>query len=299
MLQKMKSLGSMVLVALLAWGCESEKPADDDEGTGAGGSTGGSTTSQGAGGAGGAGGSGGAAPACAPGSKTGPVEGAVGELTPMNVNFNVRTPMGYDATVGHPLLVVYSPAGVTDPTQTEQFTGLTPDATARGYLVAYVNHRSPQQQAAIVDLGTVPGLVSARWCIDESRVYFTGHSDGGSVTTVLALLGTTPPPTAIAPSAAGVNESYLAAQTCPGPLPVMVIHSQNDGLFPPPAFGQAPADFWAGCSSCGAPGAPLADGCVPYGGCAMPSEVMYCQTTGQHGQWYGLNASMLDFFDRH
>ena len=67
---------------------------------------------------------------------------------------------------------------------------------------------------------------------------------------------------------------------------------------PPPEFGDSAADFWSMCASCSGPGAALPDGCVPYDGCADGSEVQHCVTTGQHGQWYGLNESMLNFFDR-
>src|SRR5262245_14515750 len=118
----------LIMGALVA--CTSEDRTDDDGAS--------SPAATGSGGGGGAAGAGGAPSDCAPGSRTGPAEGSVGELTPSGVDFNVRTPAGYDATAAHPLLVVYSPAGVTNPVQTEQFTGLTPDAIARGYLVAYV-----------------------------------------------------------------------------------------------------------------------------------------------------------------
>jgi polyhydroxybutyrate depolymerase len=37
---------------------------------------------------------------------------------------------------------------------------------------------------------------------------------------------------AIAPSAAGVNGKDLAEYSCPEPLPVMVMHSRNDTVFP-------------------------------------------------------------------
>jgi polyhydroxybutyrate depolymerase len=293
-----------LVAAVILAACASESPpADEDDGkpaaTAASGATGSAGGATGPGGAGGAGGSGGAPFACAPGSKTGPAEGAVGEKTAGGVDFNVRAPAGYDASAGHPLLVVFSPAGVQNPVQTEQFTGLTAPATARGYVVAYVNHRSPQSAAVIQDLASATGLVAARWCIDETRIYFTGHSDGGSVASIAPLVGTMPRPAAIAPSAAGVNKGYLAQATCPGALPAMLIHSQNDSLFPPPDFGPAAADFWAGCSGCEASSTPLQDGCLRRDGCDGRSEVLYCQTIGAHGQWYGLNASMLDFFDRH
>ncbi len=213
------------------------------------------------------------------------------------VSFFVRTPASYDPTKAYPLVVVYAPAGVTSPAQTESHSGLTPDAAAHGYIVAYANHAPPNQNSVIADLGTIGGLVATNWCVDASRVFFTGHSDGGSVATILALRGTTPPARGIAPRAAGINQQYVAASNCPGPLPVMVIHSSGDTLFPPPDFGQAPANFWAGCAGCGTAGSAVGP-CTAYSGCPATAEVVYCETSASHGTWSGLNTEMLDFFDR-
>ncbi len=287
----------MGAVAALLWvtGC-----TDETDGGGSGGQTSqGGSGQGGAVGGGGAGGSGGSQADCAPGTKDGPIEGAVGELTPMGVDYNVRTPAGYDPTVAYPLIVVYAPAGVTNPTQTEQFTGLTAPATARGYVIAYLNHVAPSGDPEFEDAGKVPEQIIARWCIDVRRVYTTGHSDGGSMASVTGLFEVTNPrPAAIAPSAAGVSATNLAGLQCPTPLPVMVIHSSNDGLFPTPDFGLEPSEWWAGCGSCTLPGTTGPGGCVVYGGCADGVEVQYCEGTGQHGSWPPINEAMLDFFDR-
>jgi polyhydroxybutyrate depolymerase len=294
---------STALLALA--GCTEE--ADDGGTGGAGAETtqgghdagGGGAGASGGGGQGGAQGGGGAAASCPPGSKDGPVEGATGELTPKGVDYNVRTPPSYDPTIGHPLIVVYSPAGVTNPAQTEQFTGLTAPSVARGYLIAYVDHVSPASNAQLADAGKAVEQIVARWCIDEHRVYVTGHSDGGSVASLTGLNAlTSPRPAAIAPSAAGVNGDYLAQVACPTPLAVMVLHSKDDSLFPVPGFGAEPADWWAGCASCQGAGATLPNGCEVHDGCTGGVEVQYCQGTGQHGKWPALNEAMLDFFDR-
>ena len=58
----------------------------------------------------------------------------------------------------------------------------------------------------------------------------------------------------------------------------------------------AVADFWAGCVNC--QGDPVDAGpCVEWATCDAGETVLYCETTGAHGQWYGLNSEMLDFFD--
>jgi polyhydroxybutyrate depolymerase len=233
-------------------------------------------------------------PPCEPGARTGDAGGADGLRTPAGVDFNVRTPSDYDATIGHPLVVVYSPAGVTDPAQTEAFTALTDEATSRGYLAAYVNHIRPNEAAALRDAAEVAGLVAARWCVDAGRVFFTGHSDGGSTATILALNDVGLAPAAIAPSAAGVNAMVLSTVECPAATPVMVLHSENDTLFP--GFGAEAADWWAACNGCGALGEPRDDGCRSYDGCDAAGETMYCEGDGGHGSWPPLNGAMLDFF---
>jgi polyhydroxybutyrate depolymerase len=234
---------------------------------------------------------------CPSGSRVGAAGDTDGELTALGVDYDVRMPPDYDPTIAVPLVVVYSPAGVTDPAQTEAFTGLTPDTTGRGWAIAYVNHISPVDPALVTDVGEVPGAIAAKWCIDEARVYLTGHSDGGSVTTLLALQGITPRPAAVAPSAEGVNGAYLASQSCiEPPMPAMIIHSARDALFP--NHGVEVSDWWSACNSCGAPGAPGADNCIAWADCADGAEVQYCEGNGEHGQWPPINDSMLSFFDR-
>jgi polyhydroxybutyrate depolymerase len=239
---------------------------------------------------------GGVMPSCDGATKHGPVEGVTGEVGPAGLSYDVRTPLDYDPNVAHPLLVVYAPYGVTQPSQTEQFTGLTPAATARGYLVAYINHTLPNAPTW-PDAAAIPTLIHERWCIDESRIYLTGHSDGASVASVLVVEQMLAwPPAAIAPSAAGASGDYLGQFPCPPAIPVMVLHSSGDSLFPPPAFGHDAAQWWSGCASC-AMDSPV-DGCAVYAGCQDEVEVRYCEGSASHGTWPAMNDAMLDFFDR-
>jgi polyhydroxybutyrate depolymerase len=284
------------LVGMMALaGCGSDEPS------GSSGGSGGEATTSGGGSGGmgtGGGGLGGAAPvACPAGTKDGPAQAVDGELTPMGRDYNVRPPPGYDPTIAHPLLAVYPGAG-GDADAMEGFTGLTADAHARGYIVAYMSHPGSLSDPGVIeDMGQMPALIATRWCVDEAAVFYTGHSDGGSVATILPLLDVTPRAAAIAPSAAGINSAYVNASSCPGfPVPAMVIHSTGDTLFPVPDFGLAAADFWAGCGGCGELGMPGPDSCAAYAACSG-ANVAYCETTGGHATWYGLNAAMLDFFD--
>lgn len=231
---------------------------------------------------------------CEPGTRPGKVGATDGETTAKGITYNVRTPDNYDPRLPSPLLMVYAPAG-TSATRSERFTDLTPYATAAGFIVAYANARR-MSIPTITELSTIPGLIAKQWCVDEKRIYLTGHSDGGTVSLALALLEQTRGlPTAIAPSAAGMRGVDLTDFSCPAPLPVMIMHSADDRHFP--GFGAEVAAWWAGCNQCEAtPGSPMANGCVAYPHCADNVATWYCEGKGSHSTWPTLNAEMIKFF---
>jgi polyhydroxybutyrate depolymerase len=238
---------------------------------------------------------------CEPGTRDG-VTGASDNLTsPDGLRYNVRVPEDYDPTMAHPLLMVYAPAGAQADT-TEQFTGLTLGGNATGYIVAYAQHISPRSVEGIEPLGRIPAAIAEQWCVDSDRIYLTGHSDGGTIASIIAIFDQMDgPPAAIAPSAAGIKASLLETLQCPAPLPVMVMHSRNDGLFPPSeGFGSGAANWWAACNSCDpTPGTPDGNNCAAYANCTDGAEVFYCNGSGSHGRWPGLNGPMYEFFEQH
>lgn len=236
--------------------------------------------------------------ACAVGTKIGVAGSSNGETTQLGTNFNVRTPDNYDPTIGYPLIVVYAGAGA-DASLMEQGTQLTMPATQSGYIIAYADHVMPNNANKVVDAATIPSLISEKWCIDPLRVYLTGHSNGGSVTYVIALNKYSAiHPAAIAPSAAGISGTTLANTPCNDiPIPVMVLHSANDTLFP--GYGAQATEWWVTCNSCNATGNTLPNGCVSYTGCNGNVEVQYCEGTSGHGYWpVNHNQAMIAFFDR-
>ncbi len=206
----------------------------------------------------------------------------------------VKTPANYDPTRAHPLIVVYAPRFVSR-TLSERFVGLTHDATAEGFLIAYADSRT-LSPPAIDDLGTVPERIALRWCVDERRVFFTGHSDGGTVSTALAVLGKAPlAPAAIAPSAAGFRREDLEGYACPPPLSVMVLHNRDDGLFP--GYGAGAASWWVKCNGCEVERPEKReDGCVSYPACASGVTTLDCESEGSHLDWPARNRALLDFF---
>jgi polyhydroxybutyrate depolymerase len=137
--------------------------------------------------------------------------------------------------------------------------------------VAYADHRAMSPET-IEKLAVIPGLIEKKWCIDKKRIFLTGHSDGGTTAMAIAFLnGTKHIPTAIAPSAAGIRGEDLKAYQCPNPLPVMVMHSSQDRLFP--GYGKEAIQWWAACNGCDAtPSVKDADGCVTYRGVGTMSS---------------------------
>lgn len=230
---------------------------------------------------------------CPPGARPGPA-GVTVDATARGFRFVVKTPANYDPGRLHPLIVVYAPAGFSAPLS-EQLVGLTHLATASGFVIVYADSQ-PLTIPNILELGTIPQRVAEKWCIDRQRIYFTGHSDGGTVATALAVLEPTRAvPAGIAPSAAGFRRQDLAAYPCPPPLPVMVMHNRDDRLFP--GYGREAARWWAECNRCD-PGTepPPGTTTVVYQACSAPT--VYFERRGRHQDWPNLNQEVIDFFRR-
>lgn len=235
-----------------------------------------------------------AAARCEAGARIGRAGASDGEASAEGLRYHVRTPSNYDTTIAHPLLMVYAAAGQSG-LASERMTGLTSMATAAGFVIVYADHR-PLGIPAIEQLGTIPGSVAKKWCIDEKRVFVTGHSDGGTASLALAVLDKTKKvPAAIAPSAAGWTGKDLEAYHCPAPIPVMVMHGANDSLFP--GWGAQTSTWWAACNGCDvAKTKKMEGGCVAYQGCKSEGATLYCEGAGSHRDWPNLNRVMIEFF---
>lgn len=231
---------------------------------------------------------------CEAGARIGQAGVSDGESSAEGLRYHVRTPSNYDATIAHPLLMVYAAAGQSGPAS-ERMTGLTSMATASGFVIVYADYR-PLGIPGIEQLGTIPGSVAKKWCIDEQRVFVTGHSDGGTAAVALAVLEKTKKvPAAIAPSAAGWTGKDLEAYQCPASIPVMVMHGVNDSLFP--GWGAQTSAWWAACNGCDAVKTKKVEGgCVAYQGCRPGGATLYCEGAGSHRDWPNLNRVMIEFF---
>lgn len=230
---------------------------------------------------------------CANGSRPGESGASYGEKTAEGIKFNVRTPLNYDSSVAHPLIVVYAPAGANR-RKMEKKSDLTYAATTAGFIIAYADHPELSTTSTI-ELSTIPALVAKKWCVDQQRIYLTGHSDGGTVSMAISFMtGTKHIPTAIAASAAGIDTASLESHRCPAPLSVMIMHSAKDRLFP--GFGLKSTGWWADCNDCELIPDKLDNGCIVYRGCDNGVETWYCEGNKIHSQWPGLNKEIIAFF---
>lgn len=216
------------------------------------------------------------------------------EQTEHGIKYTVRTPANYNPRVLHPLLMVYAPAG-SSRFRSERLTDLTFEATTAGFVVAYADARRLSLEV-ISELGTIPQRIAKKWCVDERRVYLTGHSDGGTVALALALLDETRHiPAAVAPSAAGFRRTDLETFSCPETLSALILHSANDHLFP--GYGAEAAAWLTACNQCRAGSVEKDEnGCMAYSGCPANGKIIYCEGAGSHRRWPALNTVLLSFF---
>ena len=205
----------------------------------------------------------------------------------------MRAPQNFNPLVRHPLLVVFPPAGHNS-RRSEAFGNFTELATERGFIVLYPEHRRLNLRQ-MRRLGELVKRVAGEWCIDKTRIFFTGHSDGGTAAHVSAQqpdLGA-PRPAKIAPSAAGVRAGDMTQLGCHHRLPVMIMHNRNDELFPD--FGAGMRDWWLECNQCADTFDEGDDGCKTYHDCRQSNIVQFCELPGGHRQWNQDRSAILDF----
>lgn len=217
----------------------------------------------------------------------------------LGTHYYVRTPKNYDPTRAHPLLMVYSP-GDRGGLGTERFTKLTTKATKAGFIIAYADNRPrttpsthrPIAKKWITELGTIPALIAKTWCIDEEKIYLSGHSNGATASTALTILPKSPiDAAAIVISGAGWTKENFEQYKCPKPRPVMIMHSTNDQTFP--GFGPHSANFWSKCNQCDGRTERNSDGCMTYKSCT--AATLYCEGADRHVVWPKRNDAIINF----
>ena len=236
----------------------------------------------------------GIAAACSPGSRTGHADLNDNLQTSDRLTLAVRTPSNYDPTRAYPLLVVFPPAGFKR-RQSETFYDLTTEATRRGFIVAYSDHKG-LSPTAVSQQAKVAATVASFFCVDEVSIAYLGHSDGGAMAEGIPAYvpKASAAPHSIVASAAGITSEVLAAMACPSIPAVMIVHSRTDERFPD--FGRGTAAYWGRCAACAPENLDaLADGCRDFPGCAEGRRVTYCESSLPHKRWSSMNTAMLDF----
>jgi polyhydroxybutyrate depolymerase len=164
-------------------------------------------------------------------------------------SYELHVPPGYDGTT--PLPVVLNFHGFTSNGAGQQAgTNMNATADREGFIVAYPNGLDDSWNAGICcglsarfgvdDVGFTREIIadiSARGCIDESRIYATGMSNGGFLAHRLGCEAADVI-AAVAPVAAvlGIDESDCAPSR---PIPIMHLHGTADPLVPVDGGGLA------------------------------------------------------------
>ncbi len=272
------------------------------------GTSSGGATAAGTGGAGGAGGSAGAANTATPKPSAGCGKSPAADVATADHIYRIPS-AGYDGKKPFPLLVGFHAAG----NPIEQIQNLTKGSDFDKNYVRYFPKSAGSAWNYSTDIAKVITMYDdliANYCVDLNRVFATGHSSGAQLITQLV---TTKNKTdgkrfgfkAVAPVAA---DPYGAIA---GPLPVMYIQGKNDmvrmtagsatvTLFRTANSCSATSKPFANAPMCMSSGTTVADGCVQYDGCVVPTiwcshnDPSYSNTN--HGWPCFATKAMYEFF---
>lgn len=208
--------------------------------------------------------------------------------------YNVTTPLNYKSDYAHSLLLVWAPNGF-NALMSERFTGMTREATQNGFIVAHVGSIRLNLEN-IENLSQIPLAITKQWCVDPKLVFYSGHSDGGTLSNALAIMSGLPVyPRAIAPSAMGMRGADMVEFACPRPTSVLLMHNQNDTHFP--GFGEEVIRWWANCNQCSEETrVSERNSCTEYVGCVGEVKTLFCEPPGNHLVWPGRAISPVAFF---
>jgi polyhydroxybutyrate depolymerase len=137
---------------------------------------------------------------------------------------------------------------------------------------------------------TLKADIESKYCVDTSRVYFTGFSMGGMFTNSLAcdhndwFRG-------YAPVEGGGPSSCAHADAKPS----IIIHQGTADTIAKPSAGEGTRDFWTMQNGCDMTTTSVYTGCLSYGSCDEP--VLYCTGNWTHTVSSTARANIWKFFD--
>ncbi|MBV1857118.1 MAG: hypothetical protein KUG77_01815 [Nannocystaceae bacterium] len=248
-------------------------------------------------------------------------------------NYNMFVPSGYDGSEATPLVFNFHGFGSNAAQQTF-FSDFNVDAEERGVITLYPNGVSNSWNAGaccgvatgrdVDDVGFVRALldeVATTLCIDRSRVYATGMSNGGFMSHRLACEAADII-TAVGPVAGPLG---LPEEDCQParPMPVIHFHGTADVVVPYPGnlTGFPPVEDslqgWADRNGCDPESSVTLEmddaSCQTWDGCDGDATVTLCSLAGAGHCWPGqvfcpsgvssltlrANEMMLDLFEQH
>jgi polyhydroxybutyrate depolymerase len=183
--------------------------------------------------------------------------------------FTVRVPGGGDSARSMPLVIVLhgrggsgqrilGRSGFEAKADAEGFLLVAPDGTGdpRGWYTGFA------AGGIIDDVGFIGALIdtlAGRYRVNRSRVYVTGHSNGGVLAhRVAADLSSRIAAAAVVAGTIGARSLNSVTRIDPplGPVPMLIIHGDADGVVPYDTGRPLPAPesarFWARANECAA-----------------------------------------------
>jgi polyhydroxybutyrate depolymerase len=201
---------------------------------------------------------------------------------------------------------LHVPAGLTGPTAPllvtmhglssfgrahEADTGWSPFADAHGFIVAYpdgVANAWDFQQGSydVTFLRNVVADIAATWCVDPTRVYASGHSNGAYMAQRLAC--DAPDLFASVTEYAGGSPETFGSPCTPSRGVAVGLFQGDADMVVQPAWGQRARDEWVARDACAPTAAsePVSEGVLQrWSGCRDGAEVIWRTYPGQSHLW--------------
>ncbi len=146
-------------------------------------------------------------------------------------SYRLAVPAGYRPTTPTPLILLFHGSG-SDAAQTSIYTQMPSRASRAGFLVATPDAQSGRWQislpaTATADLAFVSALItdlSARYCVDRTRIYAAGISLGSEFAAIAACTASD------RIAAIGLVAAEFLLRPCTGPISVIAFHGTADPL---------------------------------------------------------------------
>jgi polyhydroxybutyrate depolymerase len=216
--------------------------------------------------------------------------------------FLLDLPDGYDPNVALPLVFGFHGATTSAMSFRSAFYGNLLSAMSDEAIVVHPDALGDptawNNQADVPFFDAMLARLEQTVCVDQSRVFATGHSSGGFFSNTLGcqrgdVLR------AIAPVSAG--GPFGGGAGCTGEVAVFLAHGEND-MTVPFTTGEASRDGWLGRNGCeaaetAATASPAADvECIDYGGCGDGLPVSWCVHQEGHSWADFLPEAIWGFF---